>query len=121
MALNNENLQFAAITVMSLLNFILITWQTIRRVPNEVDKMKAEKFESLAEAAESNMQGAQISNDLLMKRLADERKEKQNWRRYAENLELIVSQNGWTLPNFDPLDTEPKIKAIKMPKNGARK
>jgi len=114
MEFNNDLIQFIGITVLSLLNFILFLWQTIRKVPSEVDKMKAERYESLSEAAESNMQGAQISNDLLTKRLAEERKEKQNWRRYAEALEQELIKAGFTLPNFDPLDTEPKIKAIKQ-------
>jgi hypothetical protein len=113
MDIDNERLQFYGVTFLSLLNFGVLLFQTMRKLPQEVAKMKAEKAESIAEAAESNMQGAQISNDLLMKRLEEERKEKRNWRTYAEALEKELLNNGYAVPKFDPLDTEPKIKPIK--------
>jgi len=94
MALDNEFLRFLGVTLLSLLNFILFLWQSLKRVPREVDKMKAEQYESLTEAAESNMQGAQISNELLTKRIEELKHEDHKKAMHIKNLEGQLRAHG---------------------------
>lgn len=113
MRLDNELAQLIAVSVLSLLNFLLLTWQAVKRLPREVDKMRAEKMESLSEAAESNMQGAQISNELLMLRIAELKKENRDRMNHIAQLEKQLMEAGITPVKFVPSDSDPKIQAIR--------
>ena len=113
MDVNNELIQFFGISLLSLLNIIVLAYQTMKKVPKEVDKMQAEKAESYAEAAESNMQGAQISNELLMQRIKELKKDKADaWNHIAKLEKQLIESEQKPVP-FVASDTAPSIKAIK--------
>jgi len=69
--MSHEALNLLLVTTASVLNILLTYWISSRRVKPEIDKMRAEQVESYAEAAESTMQGAHISNTLLLERIAE--------------------------------------------------
>lgn len=103
-------LEFLVIFVPSLANILLLIYQTVKRVPQEVRKMEAERYESLTEAAERNMQGAQISNDLLMTRLRELRKEVRDAWNYVAILKKEMIEAKMHIPPFVATESEPKIK-----------
>lgn len=110
--MDKATIEFLAVFVPSTLNILLLIYQTVKRVPQEVRKIEAERYESITEAAESNMQGAQISNDLLMTRLREMRRELRDERNYNAILKRKMIEANMHVPPFVPTESEPKIKAI---------
>ena len=103
-------LEFLMVFVPSLANILLMIYQTVKRVPHESRKLEAERFESITEAAESNMQGAQINNELLMMRLREMRKELRDAWNYVAILKKEMIEARMHIPPFVPTESEPKIK-----------
>jgi hypothetical protein len=112
LSISNENLQFIAVSVLSLLNFALLAWQAFKRVPREVEKMRAEKMDLLSDAAESNMQGAQISNDLLMQRIIEQKKELRDRVNHIAQLQKQLIDNGIQPVPYLPSESDPRIQVI---------
>lgn len=102
--------EFLMVFVPSLANILLMIYQTVKRVPHESRKLEAERYESITEAAESNMQGAQISNELLMARLREMRKELRDVWNYVAILKKDMIEAKVHIPPFVPSESEPKIK-----------
>lgn len=107
-------LEFLVVFVPSLANILLLIYQTVKRVPQEVRNIEAERYERIAEAAESNMQGAQISNDLLMTRLREMRKELRDAWNYVAVLKKQLIEAKIHIPPFVPTESEPKISVRKV-------
>lgn len=103
-------LEFLMVFVPSLANILLMIYQTVKRVPHESRKLEAERFESITEAAESNMQGAQINNELLTTRLREMRKELRDAWNYVAILKKEMIEARMHIPPFVPTESEPKIK-----------
>lgn len=110
--MDREFISFLLVSLGSLLNLGLLVYQTFKKVPSEVGKMQAERAESLAEAAESNMQGAQISNTLLMERIRELKKEKRDAWNHIAKLEKQLIEANLHPAKYQPSDSEPRIKAI---------
>jgi len=102
--------EFLMVFVPSLANILLMIYQTVKRVPQESRKMEAERYESITEAAESNMQGAQINNELLMTRLREMRKELRDAWNYVAILKKEMIEARMHIPPYVPTESEPKIK-----------
>ena len=113
MDLSNDTLSFIGVSVLSLLNFALLLWQTLKRVPREVEKMKAEKIESYSEAAESNMQGAKINNEMLMQRINELKRDLGRAVKHIGKLEAQMRDAGLKPASFSLLDSDPKIETVK--------
>lgn len=113
MKLDKDVLQFIGISILSLLNFAVLLWQTVKRTPREVEKMNAEKTESYAEAAESNMQGAKISNELLVERINELKGYIRKATVRIEYLEKLLRERGIKFEDFSLLDSNPKIEVVK--------
>ena len=111
--MSRELLEFIGITVASLLNLALLVYQTIKKVPPEVEKMRAEKLHIYGELAESNMEGAQISNELLVNRINELKKERRDaWNHIAKlNKQLVLNKMIPVL--YIPTESEPKIQSVK--------
>lgn len=109
MAFDNDLLQFLGVTLLSLLNFFVFLWQAMKRVPREVDKMKAEQYEILTEASESNMQGAKINNDLLVQRINELKRDLGRAVKHIGKLESQMRDAGLKPESFSLLDSDPKI------------
>lgn len=104
--MDRETLNFVVISAASLINLAILVYQTFKKVPGEVQKMQAEKIESYAEAAESTMQGAQISNNLLLQRIEELKRRNKGQSLYIEMLEKQLTINGLMpvpRPNTDEL------------------
>lgn len=106
-------LEFLMVFVPSLANILLLIYQSVKKVPQETRKIEAERYESITEAAESNMQGAQISNDLLTTRLHELRKELRDAWNYVAILKKQMIEANMNIPLFVPSESEPKIKVVK--------
>src|SRR5690606_9014084 len=102
--------EFLMVFVPSLANILLMIYQTVKRLPQESRKMEAERYESITEAAESNMQGAQINNELLMTRLREMRKELRDAWNYVAILKKEMIEARMHIPPYVPTESEPKIK-----------
>ncbi|RPI93048.1 MAG: hypothetical protein EHM40_11065 [Chloroflexi bacterium] len=107
-----ETLGALLISIASLLNIGLAYYNAKKRIPSEVDKQKAEAAESLSEGAESNVNAAKISNELLLLRIAELKKDKREAWNYIAILKKQLIEAQLTIPEFVPIDTEPKIKAV---------
>jgi len=88
--MSRELLELIAVSGLSAVNVLILVWQTFKRLPSEVRKMEAERFESFTEAVESSLQSAQISNALLLARNAELKQARDNWRSYAYVLRAQV-------------------------------
>ena len=80
--MNFENVQIIVISLVSIANIVLLVWQSRKRMPGELDKMQAEKNESISEAAESIVAGAKDSNDLLLQRISELKRERRDHMNY---------------------------------------
>lgn len=109
--MNHEVLSLLLITGASFLNILLSYQQSSKRVKPEIDKMQAERFESLTEAAESNMQGAQISNALLLERVNELKKERRLALYHNEMLIKQLVEQG--IDPISPPDTGELLKKDK--------
>jgi hypothetical protein len=108
--MDRATLELLAVTVLSLANILLLIYQTLKKVPSEVRKMDAERVESITEAAESNMQGAQISNELLLARIHELKKDKRDAWNYIAVLKRKMIEQEIPVPRFVPSESDPHIK-----------
>jgi hypothetical protein len=110
--MNFENIQIIVISLVSVANILLLVWQTRKRVPAEIDKMHGEQVESLSEAAESNMAGAKISNDLLVQRVRELKKDLRDAWNYIAILKRQIVEAGLIPPNYTPTESDPNIPKV---------
>lgn len=104
--MDRETLNLIAVSLFSIANLGLLIWQAVRKVPREVEKMRAEKDALYGDLAESNMQGAHISNELLLARIEELQRQRRAANKYIEMLEEHMAKNGITLlqrPDTDEL------------------
>lgn len=107
--MSREVIDFLLISVSSIVNLAILVYQTMKRVPREAEKLKAEKDEALSEAAESNLAGAKISNDLLTSRIAELKRDKRDAWNYIAQLKKQLFDAGLKPVDYMPLDSDPKI------------
>lgn len=110
--MDKETLNLISVSVLSILNLVVLVYQTMKKVPREVEKMQAEKNAIYGELAESNMSGAQISNALLVDRIAELKKDKRDAWNHIAKLEKVLLENKLSLPQYVLTETDPKIKAM---------
>ncbi len=108
-----EALGALLISIASLLNIAVLYYSARKKIPSEVDKQKSEAVASISEGAESNSNAAKISNDLLLQRIAELKKDKRDAWNYIAILKKQMIETRQTIPEFVPLDTEPKIPIVK--------
>ncbi len=105
-----ESITALAISVASLINLLVNYYLAKKRIPSEVDKQKAEAAESFSEGAESTLNAAKISNDLLLQRITELKKERRDRDNYIAVLKKVLIDHRLAIPEFAPVDTDPKIK-----------
>jgi hypothetical protein len=98
------------ISLASLLNIGLAWYNAKKKIPFEVEKQRADAAESISEGAESNSNAAKISNELLLQRIAELKKDKRDAWNYIAILKKQLIERELTIPEFVPVDTDPKIK-----------
>lgn len=111
--MDKELISFAAISLVSILNVVMLIYQTMQKVPREVEKMRAEKDAIYGDLAESNMEGAQISNTLLLERIRELKKINRDAWNHAAKLEKQLIEHDVKPVQFVALDSEPRIKVDK--------
>ena len=110
--MNFENVQIIVISLVSIANIVLLVWQSRKRMPGELDKMQAEKNESISEAAESIVAGAKDSNDLLLQRISELKRERRDHMNYIAVLKRQLVEAGLMPATYTPIDSDPKIPKI---------
>ena len=105
-----EELQLLGATLLSVVNIALLIYQTYKKVPREAEKMQAEREDILGDAAESNLNAAITSNTLLKERIAELKKERRDLWNYIAVLKKTIVQAQLTMPDYDPAESDPKIK-----------
>lgn len=108
-----ENVQIVIVSLVSIANIALLVWQSRKRMPAEIDKMRAEQSDSLSEAAESILAGAKDSNDLLLERIRELKKEKRDLWNYVALLKKQIVEAGMVPVIFTPTDSDPSIPKVK--------
>ena len=111
--MNYEFIQFLGVTLLGLANIILLFWQARKRMPTEIRKTEAEQYESLSEAAESNMDGARISNDILKERIREMRRERRDLMNYIAILKRQIIEEAHLQPApYTPTESDPSIPKV---------
>ena len=111
--MDKELLNFIGVSLLSILNLLILMYQTFKKVPREVEKMRAEKDAIYGDLAESNMEGAQISNTLLLERIRELKKSSRDAWNHVARLEKQLSEHDVKPVQFVALDSEPRIKVDK--------
>lgn len=106
--MSREIAELLLVTGASLLNIMLTFYISNKRVPSEIEKIKAEKAESYSEVAESNMEGARISNELLLARINELKKEKRDMWNYIAILRKQMIEAELEPAQFVPSESDPK-------------
>jgi len=106
--MDNEIWSLLLVTGASVLNILLTYFLSRRRIGPEIRKMEAERFDSMANASESSLQAALISNNLLMQRIEELRRHKAKLLKYIEMLEADRARYG--LPPLLMPDTDELLK-----------
>lgn len=104
-----EALTALGISLASLLNIGYMLYQAKKKLPSEVSKQKAEAVESYSEGAESVLSASKISNDLLMQRIVELKKDRRDKDNYIAVLKKALIEGKLPVPEFIPLDSDPKI------------
>ena len=108
-----EYVQIVVVSLVSIANIILLVWQTRKRMPGELTKMQAEERESISEAAESIVAGAKDSNDLLLERIRELKKEKRDLWNYVAILKKQLIEANIQPERYTPTESDPNIPKIK--------
>ena len=108
-----DNAQIIIVSLVSIANIVLLVWQTRKRMPAELDKMRAERSDSISEAAESIVAGAKDSNDLLLERVRELKKEKRDLWNYVAVLKKQIVDAGLIPVSYTPTESDPSIPKIK--------